>query len=129
MLCLADAIDSNLQDVQTESSRSHIPAAFLRWSHSCQYWGHFMPSVFPAALASFQSLPQARSRAIMASRPGDPVLGGLVAAGAGVEAGADAVAGGGALAAGPSAASPPHSALRNSFHVRPLRVPASLAAW
>src|SRR5580698_4736930 len=88
-----------------------------------------MPSVFPAALASFHSLPQARSRAIMASRPGDPVFGGLVEAGAGVEAGADAVVGAGVVAAGPSAASPPHSALRNSFQVWPLRVPPSLAAW
>src|SRR5580693_7224644 len=43
------------------------------------------------------------------------------AAGAGAGAGADAVV-------GAAAASEPHWALRKSFHFRPLRVPASLAA-
>ena len=45
----------------------HIPCAFLRSSHRCQYCGHFCPAgILPAALSAFHSLPQARSRAYIA---------------------------------------------------------------
>ena len=47
-----------------------MPSAFLRLLHSLQYFGQVMPcGIFPAALSAFQSVPQARSRATMASRP------------------------------------------------------------
>src|SRR5215467_12181769 len=45
----------------------HIPAAFLRLSHSLQYFGQVIPAgTFPAAFSAFQSAPQARSRACSA---------------------------------------------------------------
>src|SRR5207248_1816058 len=67
----------------------HIPCAFLRLSQSLQYCGHFIPAwIFPAALSAFHSAPHARSRAIMAWRPAEPVAGfAVVVAGAGVAAG------------------------------------------
>src|SRR6202165_3620601 len=47
-----------------------MPPAFLRLSPSLQYFGHVIPcGIFLAALSAFQSLPHARSRAIIASRP------------------------------------------------------------
>src|SRR5215831_3441482 len=46
----------------------YIPAAFLRLSHSLQYFGQVIPAgTFPAAFSAFQSAPQARSRACSAS--------------------------------------------------------------
>ena len=48
----------------------HIPAAFLRLSHSLQYFGQVIPAgIFPAAFSAFQSAAQARSRAYSACRP------------------------------------------------------------
>jgi hypothetical protein len=46
---------------------NHIPAAFLRLSHSLQYCGQVMPAgTFPAAFWDFHSAPHARSRAYSA---------------------------------------------------------------
>src|SRR5690349_4636178 len=51
----------------------YMPCAFMRLLHSLQYCGHFWPGwIFPAAFASRHSLPQARSRSIIAWRPGLP---------------------------------------------------------
>src|SRR5205823_1997116 len=71
-----------------EHKSAHIPSAFLRLSHALQDCGHFIPAwIFPAALWAFHSAPHARSRAIMAWRPGAPVAGfAVVVAGAGVAA-------------------------------------------
>jgi hypothetical protein len=68
--------------------QTHIPAAFLRLSHSLQYFGQVIPvGNLPAALSAFQSVAQARSRAYSACRPSVDFLGAagaifVVAAGA-----------------------------------------------
>src|ERR1700719_1367219 len=89
---------SQLRRRHAEDRGAYIPSAFLRLLHALQYCGHFIPSwIFPAALSAFHSAPHARSRAIMASRPGDGFAAG---AAAGVVPAAGGAAGAGAAAAG-----------------------------
>src|SRR6516225_8138763 len=93
-----------------------MPCAFLRASHSCQYCGHFIPAwILPAALSAFHSAPQARSRAIMAWRPGEPVTG--FAAGAGA-----AVAGAAGAGAAPTGAAAPdmHCLVKSRYFMPPV---------
>src|SRR5215469_3851941 len=96
----------------------HIPCAFFRASHSCQNCGHFIPGwIFPAALSAFHSAPQARSRAIMAWRPDEPVAGFAPAAGAGA-----AVAGAAGAGAAPTGAAPPvmHCLVKSRYFIPPV---------
>src|SRR6516165_9775439 len=96
-----------------------MPCAFLRASHSCQYCGHFIPAwILPAALSAFHSAPQARSRAIMAWRPGEPVTGfAAPAAGAGA-----AVAGAAGAGAAPTGAAAPdmHCLVKSRYFMPPV---------
>src|ERR1700674_4548546 len=91
-----------------------MPSAFLRLSHSLQYFGPVIPcGIFPAALSAFQSLPHARSRATSAARPPVGLVAGVevdfgagglaVAAGAGFSGAAAAGAAAGAAGLAPAA--------------------------
>src|SRR5215469_2145534 len=100
----------------------HIPCAFFRASHSCQNCGHFIPGwIFPAALSAFHSAPQARSRAIMAWRPDEPVAGFAPAAAPAAGAGA-AVAGAAGAGAAPTGAAPPvmHCLVKSRYFIPPV---------
>src|SRR6476660_6492478 len=107
-----------------EHRSDHMPCAFLRLSQSLQYCGHFIPAwIFPAALSAFHSAPQARSRAIMAWRPAEPVGAGfavVAGAGAGVVAGDGAAVAGAAVVGADGTAVPAmHCLLKSRYFMPP----------